>query len=192
MFALRADGRRNWRRFWSRSAGSANLADLEAHEPPDGNVLAKLRDRLRNHLADRDALVLDVVLLVQAVLFVELLHLSRRNLVDYVFRLAGGQSLRSVNLTFRREHLWSDILPPHVSRIERRDVHCDVMAKLLESFRARHEVGLAIDFHEHADLPARVDIAPHDPFACFPLRFLCCCRLSLFSQNLDGLINVSA
>src|SRR5580704_1436075 len=179
MFALRADGRRNWRRFWSRSAGSANLADLEAHKPPDGYILAEFRDRLGDHLADRDALVLDVVLLVQAVLFVELLHLACRNLVDYVFRLAGGQSLRSVNLTFRREHLWSNILPPHVSRIERRDVHRDVMAKLLERFCASDEVRLAIDLHEHTNFSTRVDIASHEAFACFALRFLRCCRLPL-------------
>src|SRR5690242_9614685 len=61
----RANGRRNWRRYDSRGSRPADLADLEAHEPPDGNVLAKLRDRLCDHFADRHALILNVMLLVQ-------------------------------------------------------------------------------------------------------------------------------
>src|ERR1700680_2304673 len=77
-----AAGLRNRRCLWSRPPRPANLADLKAHKPPDGNVLAKLRDRLRNHLADRDALVLDIVLLVKAVFLVKLLHLPRGNFLD--------------------------------------------------------------------------------------------------------------
>src|SRR5690242_16408363 len=74
--ASRANGCRNWRRFYSRGSRPADFADLKAHEPPDGNVLAELRDRLCDHFADRHALILDVMLLVQAVFLVELFHLS--------------------------------------------------------------------------------------------------------------------
>src|ERR1700676_155351 len=184
-----ADGLRNRRCLWSRSPRPANLADLKAHKPPNGNVLAKLRDRLRNHLADHDALVLDIVLLVKAVFLVKLLHLPRGNFLDNVFRLPGRQRLRAVNIALCREHLRRHFLAPHVSWIERRDVHRNVVAKQLESFRARHKVRLAINLHEHADLPARVNIAAHEPFARLALRFLSRGSLSFLPQNLDSLVD---
>src|SRR5580704_11201973 len=50
--SLRRDGRSGFLR--RRSA--SDFADLEPNEATHGNVLAELRDRLRDHLADRDRL----------------------------------------------------------------------------------------------------------------------------------------
>ena len=107
------------------------------------------------------------------------------------FRLSGGPRLRAVNVALLLEHLRRHFLAPHITRIERRDVHGDVVAKLLKFIGARHEIRLAIDFHEHTNLAARVDVTAHEPFAGFALRFLCRGRLALFAQDADGLFDVA-
>ena len=61
-------------------------------------------------------------------------------------------------------------------------MHGHVVAKLLEFIGARHEIGFAIDFHEHADLSAGVNVIAHQTFAGLPLRFLCRRGLALFAQ----------
>src|SRR5579863_6540118 len=190
-FVLRANRRWNWRRLWSCSR-PANFADLEPHKPPDRNILAELRDRLRNHLADCDALVLDVVLFVQAVFFVELFHLAVGNFLDHILRLPGRQRLRAVNIPLRRQHLRRHFFTANVTWIERRNMHRDIMAQVLKRFRPRHEVRLAVNLDEHTNLPARVDVTSHEPFAGLALRFLSRGRLPLLPQNLDGLLDVSA
>ena len=38
-------------------------------------------------------------------------------------------------------------------------MHGDVVHQLLEVVRARHEIRLAVDFHQHAELAAVVDVA---------------------------------
>src|SRR6267143_6939036 len=70
VFKLRLDRRRFRPRHFA-----ADFPDLEPYEAPDRNVFAQLGDRLFNHLADCHALVLDVVLFVEAIFLVELLHL---------------------------------------------------------------------------------------------------------------------
>src|SRR5260370_16880364 len=72
VFKLRLD--RHRRRFWPRRS-AAHFSDLEPHEAPDRDVFAQFGDRLGNHLADRHALVLDVVVFVEAILLVQLFQL---------------------------------------------------------------------------------------------------------------------
>src|SRR5260370_1765714 len=102
VFKLRLD--RHRRRFWPRRS-AAHFSDLEPHEAPDRDVFAQFGDRLGNHLADRHALVLDVVLFVQAILLVELFHLPPDVLFDDWLLLSRPQSLRLVDITFLFEHL---------------------------------------------------------------------------------------
>src|SRR6267378_5153283 len=187
VFKLRLDLRRfRPRRF------AADFPDLEPYEAPDRNVFAQLGDRLFNHLADCHALVLDVVLFVEAIFLVELLHLPVDDLLDDRLRFARRQRLRLVDIAFFFEHLRRHFFAPHVPRIERRDMHRDVMRKLLVRFRARHEIRLAIQLYEHADFPAGVDVAAHQALAGFALRLLCRGRLALLAQDADGFLNVAA
>src|SRR5690606_14052672 len=86
-----------------------SLAQLEAGEAAHLDVLADLRHRLVDHLADREVRVLDERLLEQARLAVELLHLALDDLLDHVGRLAGGRSLLAVDRTLVREDLLRDL-----------------------------------------------------------------------------------
>src|SRR6266704_3215715 len=189
VFGLRFD--RHWHRFRPRRP-AAHFADFKTHEAPDGNIFAQLDDRLTNHLADGHTLVLDVVLFVEAVFLVELLHLTVDDFFDDCFGLAGRQRLRLVYIALFFEHFRRHFFAPHVPRIQRRDVHGDVVRKLLERLGARHEVRLAIQLHEHADLPAGVNVASYEPFRRFAHGFLCGRSLSFLSQDRDGLLDVAA
>src|SRR6266478_957313 len=57
VFSLCVDGRGYRSRLRPRPA--AHFAHLKSHKTPNGDVLAQLGDRLDNHLADRQAFVLD-------------------------------------------------------------------------------------------------------------------------------------
>src|SRR5882672_8361497 len=193
IYPLRLDRLGQQRRYWRirTATGPAYFADLEARETPDRNVLAQLGDRLGNHLANRYALVFNVVLFVEAVFLVELFHLAGHDFLDHRFRLSGCQRLRAVNLALFFEHLRRYFLAPHIARIQRRHVHGDIVRKLLERIRARHEIGFAVQFHEHTNLAARVNVAAHEPFAGLALRFLRRGRLAFFAKNLDSFLDVS-
>src|SRR5712691_4158282 len=189
------DGRcRNGRRFRSRPGRCAAslFADLEAHETPDGNVFAQFRDRLRDHLADRDALVLDVVLFIEAVLLVELFHFSADDFFNNVLWLAGGQRLCAIDLALLLEHLWRHFLAPHVARIERGHVHRNVVAQLLERFRARDKIRLAVQLDQYANFAARVNVAANESFGRFAHGFLRGRGLPFLSQDGDRFLYVPA
>src|ERR1700735_3493040 len=76
------------------------LAPLESRETPDGDVLADLRNRVVDQLLHRHGLVLDEVLFVQAILFVELFHLAGNDLLDDRFWFTGLLGLFFVNFAF--------------------------------------------------------------------------------------------
>ena len=57
------------------------------------------------------------------------------------------------------EHLSRDILAADELRVQRGDLHRDVVHQFLEIVRARHEVGLAVDLHQNAQLGAGMDVA---------------------------------
>src|SRR5882762_2237704 len=177
-FKLRFDWRGH-RGHFGPGRSAADFSDLEPHEAPDRNIFAQLDNGLGDHLADGHAFVLDEVLLVEAVFFVKLFHLAVDDFLDDRFRLARGQRLRLIDVALYFEHLRRHFFTPHVAWIQRRDVHRDIMRKLLERVRARHEIRLAVQLHQHADFPAGVDVAPHQPLAGLALRLLGRGRLAL-------------
>ena len=97
--------------------------------------------------------------------------------------LPGRLGLLAINFAFAVENLLRHFLAPQESRIERGDVHRHIVAKALKILGARHEIALAIHFHQHADLSAGVDVAAHQPFGRRALRLLRRGRLSLLAQN---------
>src|ERR1700730_5792283 len=179
------DGRRR------RVRSATCFAPLEAHEAPPRNVFAEVGDRLGDHLADGHGLVLDVVLFVEAILLVELFHLPVDDPLDDLLRLSGGLGLLAIDVALFRQHLRGDLFTAQVPRIDRRDVHGDVVTQLLERFGARHEVGLAIDFHDHADFSAGVNVMADEPLGRLTLRFLGGSGLAFFPQDIDGLFDVA-
>ena len=70
-------------------------------------------------------------------------------------------------------------------------MHRDVMRKLLERVRARHEVRLAVQLHEHADFSAGVNVAADEPFGRFARGLLRRSSLAFLAQYRDGLFEVA-
>src|SRR5262249_14138436 len=93
------------------------FADFEPRKAPNRDVLAKLGDGVVHHLADRHALILDEVLFVKAVLFVELFHLAVHDALHHVLRLAGRERLRFVNFALLLQHFLRHFLATHIARI---------------------------------------------------------------------------
>src|SRR5712692_4878041 len=170
---------------------AAGLANLEAHKTPYRDVFAEVGNQLVNELPDGQRLVLNEVLLVQTCFLVKLLHLSGDDLLDHRSRLAGRAGLLAVDLALAFEDLRGDFFAAHKARVERGDVHGDVVAQALELFRACHEVGLTVDFDNHADFPPGVDVVAHQTLGGFPLRLFLRCGLALLPQDVDGLFDVA-
>ena len=76
-------------------------------------------------------------------------------------------------------------------RIAGRDVHGDVVHQFLEVVGASHEIALAVDFDEHTNLAAGVNVARHRPFAGHARRLLGRHRNALLAQNHDRLLHVA-
>src|SRR5271154_2078379 len=70
-------------------------------------------------------------------------------------------------------------------------MHGDVVRNLLESVGACHEVRLAVDFDEHADLAAGVDVATNEAFGGFARGFLGRGGLAFFAQDANGFFEVA-
>src|SRR5271163_1714671 len=116
---------------WLGGGGGAYFADFEADEAADGDVFAKVGDGLGDHFADGDAFVLDVVLFVEAVFLVEFFHFAGGDFVHDGFGFAGGQGLGFVDFAFLLQHFGRDFFAADIARIQRGDVHGDVVGKLL-------------------------------------------------------------
>ncbi len=78
-----------------------------------------------------------------------------------------------------------------ILRRHRRDVHRDIAGQVGELRVARDEVGLAVDFDEHADLAAGVDVAGDEAFVGRPLGLLRGLRRTALDQQRLGLLEVA-
>ena len=69
-------------------------------------------------------------------------------------------------------------------------MHGDVVQQFLEVVGAGNEVALAVDLHQHPDLPARVDVVRYCPFTRHARGFLGRNRHPLFSQQDNRVLQV--
>src|SRR5262245_19957542 len=145
--------------------GLAGIADLETRETANRDVLAQLADLAGNQLMHGDARLLDERLIEQAYLFVELRHLPFHDLLHNRRRLPRRGRLGAVDFLLALMGVRRDVFLADELRIGRRNVHGDILDQVLEVVGAGHEVALAIDFHEHADLPAGMNVAGNRAFA---------------------------
>jgi pimeloyl-ACP methyl ester carboxylesterase len=76
-----------------------------------------------------------------------------------------------------------DFFPAHVARIERGDVHGEIVAEPLKILSTGHKIGLAIDLYHHTDFPAGVNVVAHQSLAGFALCLLLRGRLSFAAQD---------
>src|SRR6185503_19343351 len=137
---------------WKRAAATAALvlAETEAREAPDDDVLAGLRTRFLDQVADRLLVVLDVRLLEQAHLGEELVDLPVDDLVEDVGRLVLAFELGGEDRTLARDPVGRHVLAAHVVGAGGRDLHGEITHPRSELRRAGDEVGLAVDLDQHA------------------------------------------
>src|SRR4051794_38024981 len=181
----------SFRRMRSKAAEALLLAYLISGEPADHDVLAGLRRRGRAQVLDRLAGVLvavHVLLVEQHDLLEPLAQAPLGDLRPHVLRLVGGLLLEDPQLALAL--LVRHVLLRHVQGRGGGDVQGHVARELLEVVVARHEVGLAVDLHEHADLAGRVHVALDDALGRRPRAALRGLRLTLHAQDLDRLFDV--
>ena len=71
---------------------------------------------------------------------------------------------RAISFSFSRIAA-GNVFPAQIARVGRRDVHGDVVHQFLEIVGPRHEIGFAVDFHHHAQLPAGVNVGSDQSLA---------------------------
>src|SRR4051812_34789304 len=171
------------------------LSHLEAGEAPDHDVLAGAGRELGAQLLDRLAAVLvlvDMLLLQEHGLLQPLPQASLDHLLLHLLRLTVVGGLLSQDASFGLADLLRHVLLGDVLRRHGGHVQSDVPGELLEGLGTRHEVGLAVDLDEHADLAVRVHVARHDPFRGGAPAALGGLRLALHAEDLDGPVDVPA
>src|SRR6266498_287327 len=170
--------------------GLAGVADLESRKSPDGNVLAQFADLGRDQLRDRNSLVLDEGLLVEADLLVELGHLAFDHLLGNVCGLAAGDCLRAEDILLALVSFGRDIFLADKLRVAGRDVHGDVVHQFFEVLGASDEIALTVDLYQYADLSAGMDVLRDGAFAGHTCRLLLRGRRALLAENDNRLLAV--
>src|SRR4051794_18480405 len=140
------------------------LADREAREPPDDDVLARLRRELGADLLDRLAVVLvrvDVRLLEQHDLLEPLVDLALGGALARVLGDVGH--LRGGDAQLLGARVGGHLLLGDVLRRRGGDVQRDVAREGGEVGVLGDEVGVAVDLDEHADLAVGMDVGLDGP-----------------------------
>ena len=78
-----------------------------------------------------------------------------------------------------------------VGRAGCRHVHRNLAGEVLEVIGARHEIRLAVHFHEHANLAAHVNVAADEPFVRRTARFLGRLGETALAKNGGRLLDVA-
>src|SRR3954451_11449107 len=177
----------------SAMGGASLLADGEARKAADDDVLAGLARQLGPQLLDRLAVVLvriDVRLLEQHDLLEPLAQLALGRLLTRV--LGDVVELLGVDPHLGLPGVRGHVLGRDPLRLGRsRDVQRDVLGEGDELLVGGHEVGVAVDLDEHADLAVGVDVGLDGPLGCLSARQLLDLLPELDAQELDGLVDVA-
>ena len=144
-----------------------------------------------NQFPNSYGLVLDEVLLVEAIFLVKLFHFAVDDFFDNRLGLSRGAGLGYGDFTFPVEDFLRYFLATNVTRIERSHMHGHVVAQVAEIIGTRHEIGFAIHFDEDANFPAGMNIMADHAFGGLPRRFLLRGGLPFFSQDVNGALHIA-
>src|SRR3954470_20404762 len=163
------------------------LSDSELGEAPDDDVLAELGDGLIHEILHPAIGVADRRLLEQADLLVVLVDLSLDDLRENRLRLAGAPGLLHEDGPLPLDDRGVQGGAIHRLRGRGRHLHGQMLGQLAEVVRARHEVGLAIQLHQHPQLITGMDVAVDDSLLGGAARLLRGAREAPRAQHLDRL-----
>src|SRR6266540_2812387 len=134
------------------------LAQLEPGEPADRQFLADSSGRLVDQLRDRALVVLHERLVEQHVVLEERVQLPLDDAVEDVLGRPLFAGLPLGHPALGGDHVLRDVLATEPPGLRAGDVQRDVLGQLLELVGVRHEVGLAVDLHQHAHPGVEVDV----------------------------------
>src|SRR5512140_1345989 len=174
-----------------QAGGGSVLADLEAREPSDLDVLAHLGDELGDEVADLELVVADVGLVEEADLFEELAQLAQDDLLHDLRRLLHVAELGQDDLLFLGHDVGRDVGRGDPARLGRGDLQADLLDQLLELAVAGDEIGLAIELDEDADAAVHMDVGADQAFLGGPAGLGLGPGVALLAQELDGLVHVA-
>src|SRR5215210_5719254 len=176
------------------SATGPSGPDGESGEAADDDVLPGRARELGPQLLDRLALVLvrvDVHLVEEDGLLHPLAQLALGDLAADLLGLVGGLLLEHPQL--RLLGVLRDVLLGDVLRGRRRgDVQGDLARELREVLVAGHEVGVAVDLHQHADLAVGVHVRLDRALRGLATAHLEGLVAEADAQQLGGAIDVAA
>src|SRR3954447_1895009 len=174
---------------------TALLPDLEAREPPHDDVLAGAGRQLGAQLLERLAavlLVVDVRLVEQHDVLEPLVQATLDDLLLHALGLALGGRLLAQHAQLGLPVLLGHVVVGDVEGVGGGHVQRHLPGEVLERLGAGHEVGLAVDLDQHADLAAGVDVARHHALGGGAPTALGGRGLPLDAQDLDRLVDVAA
>src|SRR5207253_9053064 len=168
------------------------LAHLEAGEALDHDPFAGLGVHAVDELADLGLTggVFDEGLFEQTLIGEELLQLALDDFIDHLGGLLLVGQLAAIDLALLLDHVARDVLPRDIRRVRRRDLHPEILHQLLKGVRARHEVGLAVDLDQNAQLAAVMDVRPDGALAGLPVRSFARLGQPLLAEELDGSLQI--
>ena len=138
------------------------FSDRIASESPEDDIFPNLRDFRRDQFFDRLIWILDEALFEQADGAVKFVQFSfddfHHNILRLAFHLLGID--RAFGFNRGRGHL----IAADVEWLGSGDVKGDVFDESTEAFVFGHEIGLAIDLDENADLALKVNVGGDDAF----------------------------
>jgi hypothetical protein len=166
------------------------LAQLEAHEAADLDVLAELRDQRLLELIDRLVGVLHERLVEEADVLQPLGELALDHLLRDRLGLARLDGLGDQDGALARDHVLGDLFAADELRAHRGDLHRDVPGERDEVVVASDEVGLAVDLDQHADAAAAVDVRHDRALGGLAAGLLGGLGQALGAQVVDRLVHV--
>src|SRR5262249_25292709 len=166
-------------------------SELEAREPPDGDVLSQAGDGFLDHLAHRPIALLDEWLLQETDVLQVALELTRDDALDHLRRLAALLGLNAIDRALALLLRLGDLFAADVARARGRHLHGQVAHQLLELVRLGHEIGLAVDLDQHADLAAPMDVGADRSVGGDAGRPLRCLRESLLAQEPERFVEIA-
>jgi hypothetical protein len=157
------------------------FADEVARETANNNVLPEFRDLGAEQFPDRLIWILDESLLQQTNRAVEFFQFAVDNFAHHRFRFAFDLAL--INFALGFDQRAGHIITTDVERMRRSDVQGDVLHESTEILVLGHEIGLAIYFHQHPNLPLQMNVGCNNSFLGYPRRFLARARDAFRPQN---------
>ena len=100
--------------------------------------------------------------------------------------------LSLINRSFFFDERGGDILPSDIGGFPGSHLEGQVVDERLKRFIPSDEVGFTVDFDEHTDFSAHVNIGMDEALVRFAAGFFECGRQALLAEVIDGFLNIVA